>query len=246
MSDYPYQDKYTPIIRQDRRKPDYSLDFLSSEDLDELEEGIKETIQGVDTANLVVAIAIAKIDKRALYIQAGYKSYLEYLDKAQDRLNMSRQTISDYKRIGETYIQYKNELQKAGFKEEGNLHKLRFLQRALERHRPGEVFPRLTKDSLRKFIDYATVDSSDRSDSQPVPQYIPDIKITDHQIIVDGHNILRFTKDLDERAKKELAVYLKRIYEVRATGNTPYILDIYDQNEARAVESFLRRRRAKK
>lgn len=37
--------------------------------------------------------------------------------------------------------------------------------------------------------------------------------------------------------------YLKRIYEVRATGNRPHIVNVYDEDEARAVERFLRRRR---
>lgn len=159
---------------------------------------------------------------------------------------MSRQTMSDYKRIGETYIQYKSDLQRVGFQEEGNLHKLRYLQRALERHRPGDVFPRLVKDSLRKFIDYASGRPSERSDKKPVPQYVPDIKITDRQIMVDGRNILRFPKDLEERLKEELISYLKQIYQVRATGNQPYILNVYDKDEAQAVERFLRRRRMRK
>jgi len=42
---------------------DYSLDFINSDNLQEIEEGIKETTRGIDTANLAIALAIARIDR---------------------------------------------------------------------------------------------------------------------------------------------------------------------------------------
>ena len=243
IENVPLQDKYSLIIRQNRPKGDYALDYLYSGILEEIETGIQETTRGIDTANLVIALAITRIDQEALYIQADCKSYLEYLDKAVDRINMSRQSISDYKRIGETYLEYKNKLQQIGFKEEGNLHKLRFLKRALEHHRQADVFKHLMSDSLRTFIDYA-IGISERSVAI-LPEYMPEITITPKKIMIDGANILRFSTDLDERARTEIADYLKKIYTVRQTGNTPYIIDVYDEKEARAVEAFIRRRRAK-
>ena len=233
-------DKYA--IKQYDQK--YDLDFLYSDKLDEIEEGIRETAKGVNMASLALSLAFAKIDSEALYLQAGCKSYLEYLDTAEDRLNMSRQSMSDYKRIGEIYIQYKSKLQLAGFKEEGNLHKLRFLEKALELHKPGEVFKRIVSDSLRAFREYAS--PSERSDNLSVQQYTPEIEVTARRIIVDGKNILNFPRDLDERSKEEIINYFRRIYEIRATGNMPYILNVYDEQEAHAVDNFLRRYRKKK
>ena len=239
IENIPLTEKYAPYIRQDRPIPDYSLDFISSEDLEEIEDGIRETLRGVDTANLAIAITIAKIDQLALYAQSGCKSYLEYLDTAEDRLNMSRQTISDYKRIGETYLQYKSKLQEAGFQEEGNLHKLRYLRLALSNHRASDVFKRIVSLSFRKFLDYAR-GPSERSD-------IPDleIKITSQKIMIDGINILNFDPELDIHVKEELGGYLKQIYKIRATGNVPHIINVYDDDEARAVERYLSRHRSK-
>lgn len=238
------RDKYALPPSQSLKQ--YNLDFLYSNDLEEIEEGIKETFQGVNFASLGICLAFAKIDREALYLQAGHKSYLQYLDQAEDRFNMSRQAMSDYKRIGETYLDHKADLQLSGFKEEGHLHKLRYLERALELHKPEEVFRRIANDSLRGFIEYATGGSSERSDRKPGLQYIPEIRITAKRIVVDGKNILNFSRDLDERIKEELIDYLKQIYEVRATGNHPYILNVYDEQEARAVERFLSRRRARR
>ena len=74
---------------------------------------------------------------------------------------------------------------------------------------------------------------------------MPEIKITEKQVYVDGKGILRFVTGLDERIKAEIAGYLKKLYAVRAKGNTPYVIDVYDENEVRAVEAFIRRRRAR-
>lgn len=230
--------RYSPAPRQDR--PSISLDYLRSDDLTTIEQGIKETVRGMDFSNLVVALAFAKIDREALYAQAGCKSYLEYLDTAEERLNMSRQTMSDYKRIGEIYLAYKSQLQQVGFREEGNLHKLRYLPRALEHHPQREVFNRLVRDSLRKFITYA----NPAEPEAPAPRRrLPRIEISKRGVSVDGKNILRFDPDLRPELREELAGYLVKIYEVKAAGNTPFIFDVYDEQEARAVERFLSRRR---
>lgn len=234
--------RYAPVPRQGRLP--IELDYLHSDNLSMIEQGIKETVKGVDFSNLVVALAFAKIDQQALYAQAGCKSYLEYLDKAEDRLNMSRQTMSDYKRIGEIYIEYKSQLQQVGYREEGNLHKLRYLPRALERHPAQEVFRRLVRDSLRKFAAYASPEMEVAAAAGR--EHLPRIEITNRRISVDGKNILRFDPDLKPAVREELAGYLVKIYEVRATGNKPYILNVYDEQEARAVERFLSRRRARK
>ncbi|KKM94583.1 hypothetical protein LCGC14_1196820 [marine sediment metagenome] len=239
ISGEPIANKYALDTRDDK----YSLDFLYSENLADIEAGIQETIKGLDMSILAVGLAFVKIDREALYVQAGYKHYLAYLDQAEDRLDMSRQTMSDYKRIGETYLDYKSKLQKAGFIEEGNLHKLRFLERALGRHRSAEVFKRICSDSLRAFRAYALGKPSEQSDDKPLREYNPDIQITTKRIMVDGKNILRIDPDLDEKTKLELTDYLKQIYTIRSTGNQPYIFNLYDELEAKAIERFLKKRR---
>jgi hypothetical protein len=242
LSDESLPKKYSPPVRQTNNV--VGLDYLGSDDLNILEEGIKETMRGVNYARLVVGIAFAKIDREALYVQAGCKSYLEYLDTAEERVQMSRQAISDYKRIGEIYLHYKSQLQRAGFREEGNLHKLRWLPRALERHSSEEVLRRLVTDSLRKFREFAL--SSERSDETQIEEYNPKIEVADKKISIDGQNILRLDPNLEQQTRDELVGYLKKIYTIRAKGNVPCILDLYDELEWKAVENFLKKSRARK
>ena len=222
VNEYKQQDKY--YIAQ--RYKEYELDFLYSNKLNDIESGIKETLKGVNTANLAIALAIAKIDIEALYIQAGYKSYMEYLTQAEDRLNMPKQTISDYKRIGEIYLRYKRKLESVGFEIEGQLHKLRFLEQALHRHNEEEVYKKLVSVSLRQFKSYALADPSERSDESVEVG----IAITDQGIMING----------------KLQIALKEIKKIVESGNEPIIIGVYDRGEKRAIQGFLKRYRAKK
>jgi len=234
--------KYSPPIRQ--RKAPFSLDYLLATDLSEIEDGIRKTLEGINHGNLAIALAFAKIDREALYAQAGCRSYLEYLDTAEDRLNMSRQTMSDYKRIGEIYLTHKERLQRAGFREEGHLHKLRYLPRALSLHPAEEVFSRIARDSLRKFVSFAS--AADHPDGSRVQQGDGDLEAEVDKIEFDGQGTLRFAPNLNEHSKAELMSYVRRIYEIKLKGNTPYILDLYDDSESRAVERFLTQLRGRR
>jgi len=71
--------KYDLHEKDSYEKKQYSLDFVRSDKLEDIEEGIRETIRGVGTANLAIAVAIAKIEREALYRQAGFRTYMESL-----------------------------------------------------------------------------------------------------------------------------------------------------------------------
>ncbi len=232
--------KYGLPVRQTR--DEISFNFLNSDTLHDIENGIRDTLAAINRANLGIALAFAKIDREALYVQAGCKSYLEYLETAEEELNMSRQTMSDYKRIGEIYLTYKGQLQNAGFKEEGHLHKLRFLPRALEHHPAEDVFKRVVHDSLRRFIDYAK--SEDNSEQKREPEQ--EVEIPVKEIIVDGHGILQIGAEPVGYSRDEIVSYLQKIYEIKSKGNHPYVVDLYDESESRAVDNYIKRLRSRK
>ena len=248
ISGKPIKPKYALEIK-DVGEKQIDLQFLQSDDLKIIEDGIREIRKGVNTGILAMGMGFLKIEYQAIYTQIpGCKSYMQYLMEASDRVDMPRSTISTYKRMAEIYFQNKSKLQRAGFMVENHTYKLLYLEVALETHKdnPEEVFKRIIADSVRQFKEYALGDSFIRMNDKPVQQYLPDIQITPKRIMVDGKNILRLDPDLDERTKVELADYLKQIYEVRATGNQPHIFNLYDEQEAKAVESFIKRHRKHK
>lgn len=253
-----------PLIKEERRE--YSLDFYRSQNLNEIEAGIRETQNGIQAASLAIALAIVRIDNMALYAQAKYRSFPDYLRQSDTRLNMPKQTVSDLKKIGETYLKNRSALQRIGFKEEGNLHKLRYLEMALQKHDPAEVFKRLKSESFRNFKDFA--EGSERSDSQRYhePQDFT-LSATKEGIALDGKPLLSFDPDLpetdrkgisnavkdyyrivrgnlksitfevaSEEEEKEIARHLSTIYKIKETGDTPCIVGVYDTGEAKAIK----------
>jgi len=173
---------------------------------------------------------------------------MEYIISAEDRLNLPRQTISDYKRIGEAYIEYRHELEEIGFQEEGNLHKLRFLKLALKRHNKEKVFSMLTEAPFRKFKQLAY--EPEEIEPEMEDDYNPEIKITESEILIDGKNILHLDPGLNPKVREEIAKYLRTIFRIRESGNEPVIVAAYDESEKRAIErkiqQFLKERRSKK
>lgn len=235
---------------------EYSLDFLDSDDLSEIEEGIRQTQQGIVHANLAVAIALARIERSALYTQAGYTYFRDYLKDSDNRLQMPRQTMHDYLRIGQVFLDHQHGLITAGFDRNGPMHNLRYLPAAIEHHDPQQAYRNCARMSFREFKRFAREEEEPsvpeewrKRREKPVggqqaPE--PSVEITPKQIRVDGKNILRLDPDLAERTRDDLSQYLRQIYRIRAAGNTPVVLEVYDDGEARAVENYLKRLRAKR
>ena len=157
-------------------------------------------------------------------------------------MGLPPQTLSDAKIIAETYIDWFSELKRAGFKIEGNAHKLRFIKIALENHpkKQDEVFERAAMSTFREFTVWA------KSRGRKAPEYNPTVKVTANRISIDGRNILNFDEDLPVKEKENIAGYLSAVYKIRESGNEPFIIDTYDAGEQRAILNFQKKYRSTK
>lgn len=133
----------------------FSLDFINSEKLEEIEAGIKETIRGVELSKAAVCKSLANIDKKKLYKQIGFDSFLQYL--GAERLPLNYKTAKEYVKIGDVLLRHEEELLTVDFQEENGLKKLMYLDRALQKHNsnPKQVFKNVKECSLRDFKAYA-------------------------------------------------------------------------------------------
>lgn len=219
-----------------------ALAAFKSKDLPSIESAIEGLAKHARSAILLIGIGCVIIDRESLYEAAGYRSYLEYASHLFEKMGLPPQTLSDAKIIAETYIDRFSELKKAGFKIEGNAHKLRYVKIAIENHpkKQDEVFERVTTNTLREFIVWA------KSRGRKVPEYNPTVKVTATRISIDGKNILNFDEDLSAKEKENIAGYLSAVYKIRESGNEPFILDTYDAGEQRAILNFQKKYRATK
>jgi hypothetical protein len=183
------------------------------------------------------------IDREGLYRKAGYNSYLEYSERLFEKLDIARQTLSDAKIIVSAYIDHYKGLSKQGFQLGRNAHKLRFLDEALENHTDeNEVYSRAANATFREFVDWARRSPA----ALPVPEPKISIKIEGGKILIDGQNILNIPASIPERIKESVTRDLAETFRIRASGNEPYIVDTYGRGEQRAIDTFLKKYRAKK
>jgi len=220
---------------------DSALEAFRSLDITSIDEVIKRLAENARSSILLIGVGLVVVDREGIYKAAGYHSYLEYAAHLYEEVGLAPQTLSDAKIIAEVFLDHFSELKKAGFKIENNAHKLRYLEAALANHPKSEeeVYKRIAGDTFQTFRDWALTTGRK-------PRYTPSVKVTSTRIMVDGKNVLNIAEDLPDQEKKTLASYLKAVYEIRATGNEPFILETYDEGEQRAIMNFLKKYRMKK
>ena len=206
----------------------YDLDLPAEQTLVGIEGWIKDVSSQIGVAQAALAIELDYIDREALYAQAGYATMTEYSRDAPDRLNMPKQTLSNYLAMGRALRVYRKKLTGIKYDPRTGIHKLRFVDDALEIHKEPEVWRNFTKMSLREFAEYArpkAIESTatfDDDDINIVPQ--PD------GLWYAGRNM----------------VPIKDLRKILQSGDTPYLVGVYDDGEKRVIQAALKAHRAKK
>jgi hypothetical protein len=220
------------------------FEAFRTKNLATIEDTLKSLAESTNTYLYLIGTGCLIIDRERLYEEIGCNSYLEYAQKRLfPELRIPDSTLSDAKIIMETYFDNIKPLKKAGFKLEGNAHKLRFLEAALQNHAEEDVYNRLVNDSLRGFAEWAK-----RSNVAilPEPEQKINIEIKANKLYINGKNILIFPKDLPEKARGWISTDLAKTLTIREGGGEPYITETYGKGEQIAIENFKKKYRAKK
>jgi hypothetical protein len=206
---------------------------FGSRDIAQIKQAVTNISNSINNHVVLIGLACVIIDRERLYIDAGYKSYLDFVKVLYEETGLSPQSFSAAKVIVERYIDYNSELKKYGFTIDRNTNKLLFLEAALANHASrAEVFKHIAQDKYVDFVAYSK--TPDGQKTLPPP---PKIKVEHGKILVDGINILNFTDALPEWEKETLSKYLAEVYTIRAAGNEPLVVETYDEREARALRN---------
>jgi hypothetical protein len=241
-----YYSKYFRYLGSLRETDADIIEALNTRDIFKIESTIQDLTDSMKSHIFLIGTACLIIEEEALYVDAGFHSYLDYAKHLYEATGLSPQTLSAAKIIMERYRNYYSDLTRHGFNLEHNSNKLLYLENALENHEDKvEVFKRISSDTFRDFQCYART-----PDDEPVPQRLPKIKVEAGRILVNGKNILNFPKDMPDKEKEALGGYLGEIYTIRAAGNAPLVVETYDDGEARVlkkrIDALLKEIRSKK
>jgi hypothetical protein len=229
-----YEKKYFKYLGTLRETSADIIAALGSHDIAQIKRAIAAISNSINNHVVLIGLACVIIDREQLYIDAGYKSYLDFVKVLYEETGLSPQSFSAAKVIVERYIDYNADLKRYGFTIDRNTNKLLFLEAALANHaNKADVFRHIAHDKYVDFVAYAK--TMDGQKILPPPQ--PKIKIEKGRILVDGVNILNFPDTLPEPEKETLRKYLSEVYAIRAAGNEPLVVETYDEHEARVLRN---------
>ncbi len=214
---------------------DLTIDFLSSSSLEDLEAGIKKIQDAGDILALVQGIAIVKIERDGLWMQAGYHSLQSYRTAQNKRLGISRQTVTRRRAAADGYLSFRKEL--AGFPLSGHVEKLRYLPLAVKRHGKKVALASFKDMSFREFEALALPPK----EIEARPSHV---SWDSSGVLVDKLQVLRWSDQFKDR--EWLGEIIQRAFNAEMAGNKALVLEVYDNGEARAVENFLKKLRASK
>jgi hypothetical protein len=132
----------------------FSLDFAYSQDAQEIDAGIRETIRGVKLSIMAMGIALYRVDVAGLFIDLGFRKFGEYIDHLAEETGMARTSLYNWEYIGQAYITHRADLDRIGFSDDDGPTKLPFLPRALEHYTKREVFKNIKDMSKREFEEW--------------------------------------------------------------------------------------------
>jgi len=131
------------------------LSILGSDDPIEIDLGLRETIRGVGLSILTIGLGLAKIKSEQLFLELNFRNITSYIEDLAKSTKNDRGNVFNWLKIGETYLKYREELEKISFTGSDGPSKLPYLERALTRGEKKEVFDNLMNMTLRKFKAYA-------------------------------------------------------------------------------------------
>ncbi len=240
-----YEARYFKYLGTLRETGEDIIAAFGSRDIKQIKKAIKNISNSINNHVVLIGLACVIIDREQLYIDAGYRSYLDFVKVLYEETGLSPQSFSAAKIIVERYIDYNADLKKHGFTIDRNTNKLLYLEEALANHaNKADVFKHIAQDKFVDFVAYSKTPDGRKALPSPEPKIR--IKIDGGRILIDGKNILNIPDTVPENIRESVTRDLAETFRIRASGNEPFIVETYDRGEQRAIGIFLKKYRAGK
>jgi hypothetical protein len=214
----------------------FSLDFANSIDPAVLDNGIRETMRGMNLSAMAVSKALYRIYASGYYIELGYKSMGAYIDKLVAETGYSRAVFYRWIDTGGVAIKYRNELERIAFSDHDGPSKLPYIPKALEHHPKREVFKNAKEMSVRNFEAYAKWEKQ----SAPAISY-ENIEIKNGSVYAGGEPLIDPAAPLMPEDKRYIESLLVRAVQAKADRQYLRGYLFYDEKEANKFDNVYNR-----
>ena len=223
-----------------------ALDLFYSEDLIEIEKGIRQLNEYSSKCWILSAIALyTLIYDKSIYTQSGL-DWQTYQKQAKERLGLDPREISEQLSGARFFIANRVKLINSGWTTSTPNKNLArgILATELSGSLDDTVY-HIVNDSTRAFTDW--YQSFKMIPNQPEPEdKRPDITFTKNNVQVNGVNVVTISDQLPEQERTQLERYLTQIYTALKHGEIPAIVPVYDDKEAKNLINLRDKYRQKK
>lgn len=209
-----------------------TLDLFYSDNLEEIEKGIKALNEFSSKSWLLSAITLyTLIYEKQLWQQSGL-SWAEYSHQTTARLGLDYRDVSEQLAGARFFIKYHSKLLNAGWSLKVANRNLARAELAVELSGSvDDTIQHLVNDSVRDFT--AWYQSFRVLPVVEVEDKRPDISIDKSGVKINGVSVI--SDDLPDNEKELLNGYLEQIYKVIKVGDIPAIVPVYDEKEAKLL-----------
>lgn len=225
--------------------PTNALDLFYSDNLEEIESGIKQLNEYSSKCWILSAIALyTLIYDKAIYSQSGL-DWQSYQKQAKERLGLDPRDVSEQLSGARFFIANRVKLINAGWTTSvPNQSLARGIMATELSGSVDETIHHMINDTQKGFREwyqsFKQLPSGEQEDKRP------DIVIEKTGIKINGINAVTISKELPESDREQLEYYLEQIYTALKHGDIPAIVPVYDDNEAKILVRLRDKNRQKK
>lgn len=226
--------KETAVSLLEANAPQSTLDLFYTDNLEQIENGIKQLNDFSNKSWLLSAILLyTLIYSQNLYLQSGL-SWIEYQKQARERLGLEQRDISEQLSAARFFIKNHKELEKAGFNPVGNNRKLASAELATDLCKDvHETVKHLVNDTWVDFRDWYQAFKPRKS----IEEFKrTDIEIKEGKFYIKGKEAVNISNDIPQEDREKLNAYIYQIFDLLRKGYEPAIIDVYDKKEANTLK----------
>jgi hypothetical protein len=192
--------------------------------LDAAEEAFVKSAAVTEYALIMNALAAWQIADRKLY-QPRFKTLESYLMGVKERLGVSRAYFFERMKIAEAYMQYREPLYAAGFREDRDASNLRLFFKAQKAHGTEAAIRNLPRMSFREYQRWVNGTQGETVD-----------RGVEEKLEISREGI---------RYEGQLLISAQQIARIFQDGEEPFMIGVRSDAEKRALSRYLRARREK-
>lgn len=227
--------------------PNNALDLFYSENLEEIETGIKQLNEYSSKCWILSAIALyTLVYDKSIYSQSGL-DWQTYQKQAKERLGLDPREVSEQLSGARFFIANRVKLINAGWTTSvPNQSLARGIMATELSGSVDETIDMMVHSTVREFRDWYQSFKLLPQEPAPVIDKRPDVKIVNHVVKINNVQAITISDEIPEQDRVKLQEYIEKIYEALKRGDVPAIVPVYDESEARTLVRLRDKNRQKK